>query len=220
MQGHRFSAYEYLSFIFPGLTLAATIVYGWNGWPYGEPGVAALLGIVSAGFVLGHLVTAVANWLAPIYWGDKPGSRVASSQGLLGKNGPYNEEEWKRVEAIFAQLHPQLASFENRFRVEYSLALKGELGSRLQTFVDQIGFHRAMATASIASCVAVIALAMSGRDYLPPALWGPAFALAAIAFAARYRRFWTRLGDYVVREAVMRTEGSSPNDPTSAPHDN
>lgn len=206
MQSHRFSPYEYLTFIFPGITLLATLVYGWEGWPYGEPGLASFLGIVAAGFVTGHLVTALANWLEPVYWRDRPGQRVSSVKGLTGGGALYNEEEWKRVQEVLADLHPQLNNLENQFRVEYSLALKGPLGARLQTFVDQIGFYRAMATASAGSLVAVSAFAISGREHLPAPLWIPIFFVATLAFAARYRRFWTRLGDYVIREAISRKE--------------
>lgn len=212
MQGHKFSPYEYLSFIFPGLTLGATVVYGWRGWPYGDPGLATFLALVSAAFIVGHLVTAVANWVEPLYWGEKPGGRVPSAQGLAGDGCLYDDEEWQRIEETFARLHSRLSSFENRFRVEYSMALKGDLGDRLQTFVDQIGFYRAMATASAGSVFVVTAYTISGRVHMPLIIWGPIFLFAAVAFAARYKRFWTRLGDYVVREAMIRSEDQTTSD--------
>ncbi len=204
MQGHRFSAYEYLTFIFPGATLIFVVFFGWNGWPYGEPGAGTIIGLVSVSFVVGHALAAFANWLEPVWWGQRPGGVVATTQGLFGQGGLYNTREEKEIEDAVAQAFPQLDGRQNRFRAAYTRAQEGPLGGKIQTFVDQIGFYRSMATSTALGVPIVAAYCISGRDHLPCVLWGPALGIATLAFVLRYRRFWIRTGDYIVRDVILR----------------
>ncbi len=209
MQGHRFSAYEYLAFIFPGASLIFVVFFGWYGWPYGDPGAGAIIGLVSASFVVGHALAAFANWLEPVWWGQRPGRVVASTQGLFGRRGLYNTQEEKEIEDALARAFPRLEGMPNRFRTAYSRAQEGPLGSKIQTFVDQIGFYRSMAASTALGIPIVVAYCISGRDHLSCVLWIPALCIATLAFVLRYRRFWIRTGDYVVRDVIVRDNRDS-----------
>ncbi len=209
MQGHQFSAYEYLTFIFPGATLIFIVFFGWNGWPYGEPGAGALIGLASASFLIGHALAALANWFESVWWGHRPGTSVSSTQGLFGKGGLYNAQEEKEIEDAFARAFPQLDGTQNRFRAAYSKAQEGPVARKIQVFVDQIGFYRSMATSTALGIPIVAIYGLAGRDHLPWFLWIPALGLATLAFVLRYRRFWIRTGDYVVRDMIVRINSDS-----------
>lgn len=204
MQGHRFSAYEYLTFIFPGATVTFVAFFGWNGWPYEEPGAGAIIGLVSVSFLVGHALAALANWVEPVWWGNRPGRAVSSTQGLFGTGGLYNPREEKEIQDVLARAFPQLEGTQNRFRAAYSRAQEGPLGGKIQTFVEQIGFYRSMAASTALGIPIVGAYCVTGRDHLPCVLWIPALGIATFAFVLRYRRFWIRTGDYVVRDVIVR----------------
>ena len=56
-----------------------------------------------------------------------------------------------------------------------------------------------MSTATAVSAVATCAYAIAGRDWLPAAIWVPVYVVATLLFAYRYRRFWRRFADAVIR---------------------
>lgn len=199
----KYSVYEYLTFVIPGGVILAATIYGWKGWPFGEPGVIAAAGLVVAAFISGHALASVANWLEPMWWRRRPGSTVSSSAGLFGEGGLYDADEEKTLRNLFRKAFPELSGFENQWRAAYSVALRGPLGSRLQIMVDQIGFYRSMAAASLLCGLLILAFELGGKAHLPLLPWLPITAVTTLAFALRYRRFWTRLGDYVVREVVV-----------------
>src|SRR6266545_8309707 len=96
------SIYDSLSFVLPGGTVLFTSVYGWNGWPYPEPGATAAIGILAAAFVVGHLNAALAAFLEPLAWRHRPGQRMSSTWGLFGPGGVYTAAEQDTVEAEMA----------------------------------------------------------------------------------------------------------------------
>lgn len=159
--------------------------------------------------MVGHVLAAFANWLEPVWWGQRPGGVVATTQGLFGRRGLYNSREEKEIEDAVVRAFPQLDGTQNRFRAAYTRAQTGPLGGKIQTFVDQIGFYRSMATSTALGVPIVAAYCLSSRDHLPCALWIPALGIATLAFVLRYRRFWIRTGDYIVRDVIVRNK----NDP-------
>lgn len=52
------------------------VVYGWSGWPYGEPWAGAILGLSMASFMVGHGLAAFANFFQRVWWGHLPGGRL------------------------------------------------------------------------------------------------------------------------------------------------
>jgi hypothetical protein len=197
----RYSAYEYLTYVLPGTLVATTAFYGWHGWPYGDPSVGLVVGIVAVGFFVGHVIAAAANWLQPALWGHLPGRHLASAEGLFGPKGAWTFSE-QEVKDAFKARFPEASNFESQFKLAYAEAQTGPLGSKLQTFVEQIGFYRSGALACALCLVLVTAFALTGRSHLPVSLWGPLFLLSFVAFAYRFRRFWVYLGDYVVRDVL------------------
>ena len=56
-----------------------------------------------------------------------------------------------------------------------------------------------MTTACVVSAAFVIGYSATRHDALPVVPWTIIFIGAAVLFAYRYRRFWRRFGDYVIR---------------------
>ena len=204
MQPPRFSAYEYLTFVLPGFVVLSVSVYGWHGWPYGEPGASSLLGILIASFIVGHALSGLSNWVEPLAWWRRPGTKVSSSQGLFGKAGLYDEKEESTIKAAFSKHYSDVSQFESQFRLAYSEALTSPIGPRLQTLVDQIGFYRSMMVASVFSAIIVLVTETRTNENLESFFWSPFFLLLGLTFGYRYRRFWVRLGDYVVRHTLLK----------------
>src|SRR3981081_3537331 len=88
----NFRPYEYLSFVLPGAVVLFAAVYGYFGWPWGEPGATALVGILGACFIVGHLVAAVAQFCQPILWGHRPSNAADSKWGLFTTSSPLASE--------------------------------------------------------------------------------------------------------------------------------
>lgn len=92
--------------------------------------------------------------------------------------------------------------FESQFKLAYAKAQTGPLGPRLQTFVEQIGFYWSGAIASALCALLVIAFEVADKDHLPALFWSPIFLACSVTLGYRFRRFWTYLGDYVVRDVL------------------
>src|SRR6266496_3784436 len=141
------SPYQYLTFLLPGALVLFVFVFGWNGWPYGDPGAGPILGLSAAAFMIGHALAALANYFQPAWWGHLPGRRLLSSEGLFDRGGRYADTQ-QEVSAAFEEAFPSMGTFEARFGVAYAEAQAGPLGPKLQALVEQIGYYRSMATAS------------------------------------------------------------------------
>ena len=204
MEKTSLSPYRYLTFLLPGALLLFVIVYGWSGWPYGEPGAGALLGLSVAAFMTGHVLAAVANFFQRVWWGHPPGGRLESSEGLFDKAGRYAGSK-DDVLAAFSNRYPQVSSFEAQFGAAYQAAQKGPLAAKLLSMVEEIGYYRSMATASAGSFLLVLILNLLGHHHLPLTPWLPLFALATAAHAYRFRRFWRYVGEYVTGEVLQGT---------------
>lgn len=201
MEKTTLSAYRYLTFLLPGGLVLAAAVYGWIGWPYGEPGAGALLGLAAAAYVTGHIVVALANYLQPIWWGHRPGGRLKSSEGLFDEAGRYSTSK-DAVLTAFSSKYPKVDDFEAQFGLAYQEAQKGPLGSKLLSIVEEIGYYRSMATASAICLVLLLAFRLLGRDHFEVLLWGPIFVASTAAHAYRFRRFWRYIGEYVTGEVM------------------
>lgn len=198
-----YTGYEFLGFILPGLLVLAIAYYGWHGWSHGEPGPTAVLGIAAAAYIVGHVVAAAANWLAPLAWGQLPGRRVSSFQGLRGGNGKYvgvSDDQLLEWLGADAEQDPQRA-----FDLAYTRIRQHGDTTQLDILNEQIGFYRNGAVAGLLGTVIVITLELvaGGAGTLPALTSAPVLALVTLAFCLRYRRFWTRFGDYVIR--ITRT---------------
>lgn len=204
MEKTTLSAYRYLTFLLPGALVLATAVYGWMGWPYGEPGAGVLLGLSASAYVLGHVVVSVANYVQPVWWLQPPGGRLKSSEGLFEKSGRFADNKDEVVKA-FNTVHPQVSGFEAQFGIAYQEAQKGPLASKLLAFVEEIGYYRSMATGSAICLALVVVFHFAHRRSLPIELWLPIFAVSTVAHAYRFRRFWRYLAEYVAGEVLQQS---------------
>lgn len=204
-----YTAYQFLGFILPGALVLFASVYGSTGWPRSEPAASGLVGVLATSFVAGHAVAAVAGWLEPLAWGSRPGRRVESMTGLFGTKGYFDELERpvieERLRTLFgSELQPQTC-----FDLAYTRLQQQGKDSVVQLMNQEIGFHRNMASASIASFFVTVGVAVAGRgDHLRPDVWLPTFGVAALLFVFRYRRFWRRFAHNVVRGVLA--EGQPP----------
>lgn len=202
-----YTVYDYLTFILPGITVLFVTTYGWFGWPWHDPGGTALLGIVAAAFVVGNALTALANWLEPLFLGDRPGSDADVLWGQFASGDRYEGQR-----AVFGDL------FENRYGtdlvrgyrlIQHELREQGK-STELDRLSQQIGFYRGMSTASLVSLGIEIALRVGWHTHLLPALWLPIFAISSALFIYRFRRFWRWYGDSVLSAARLLAPGPAP----------
>lgn len=204
MEKTSLSAYRYLTFLLPGALVLTVAFYGWNGWPYAEPGAGALLGLIAAAYMTGHIVVALANYFQPIWWGHSPGGRLESSEGLFDKGGRY-EKSKDAVLAAFSSSYPNVDGFEAQFGIAYQQVQKGALGPKLLSIVEEIGYYRSMATASAICMLLVLVFRLFGRTHLEVLLWTPIFIVSMAAHAYRFKRFWRYVGEYVTGEVLSGT---------------
>lgn len=207
MEKTTLSAYRYLTFLLPGALILATAVYGWSGWPYGEPGAGVLLGLSAASYISGHVMVSIASFLQRIWWLQPPGGRLKSSQGLFDKNGRYADNKDAVLKA-FNRSYPQISGFEAQFGVAYQEAQKGPLAPKLLAFVEEIGYYRSMATACAICLTLVVIFNWAGRDHLPIELWVPILVVSTVAHAYRFRRFWRYVAEYVTGEVLQKNASS------------
>lgn len=206
MEKTTLSAYRYLAFLLPGALLLFVAFYGWNGWPYGEPGAGVILGLSAASYVSGHVLVSIANFFQRVWWLQPPGGRLKSSQGLFDKSGRYADSKDEVIKA-FTKAYPQVSKFEAQFGIAYQEAQKGPLAPKLLAFVEEIGYYRSMATASAICIVLVVAFHVADHQHLPVELWVPLFAISTAAHAYRFRRFWRYVGEYVAGEVLQKSAG-------------
>lgn len=195
-----YSVYDYLAFILPGSTLIFVSIYGWYGWPWGEPGASLLLGIVAAGFIVGNALAALGSWIEPMMLGARPGSYPDGLWGQFAVGDRYAG----RKEEIAGRF---TTSFGGELSVAYRLA-QTELrnsgkGVELDRLNSQIGFYRGMSVAWLGTILVESAYAIFWNTHLLPGLWIPFFTVMFVLFVYRFRRFWRRYGDYVIREVLL-----------------
>lgn len=202
------SIYDYLSYVLPGGVVLFAAGYGYFGPLASEPGVFYSLVLVVAAFVLGHACAALFNWIEPSLWGSRPFGKVVRTSGLFGKGGVYADAEAKLIASEFASRYPG-GNFEVNYDLGYAdLQLRGK-DDFLQILNQQIGFYGHMACASIIAIVIVGVMWAAGKTYLPPAIWIPIFVIGAVLFAARYKHFWRRFGEQVVRSIRVLIKDSN-----------
>jgi hypothetical protein len=209
MERVTLSAYQYLTFLLPGGLLLGTFVYGLNGWPLGDPGAAVVLGLTLAAFMIGHALAGIANFLQPVWWGHLPGQRLRSSEGLFVKGGRFAGSE-EAVRSKFAQRYPKLETFDEQFGIAYSEAQAGPLGSKMQALVEQIGFYRSAATASLLCLLSITFFGLVlNRAHMPLIPWAPVFLSLTLLYGYRFKRFWRLLAEYVVAEVFRQSKENS-----------
>ncbi|MGI5322044.1 hypothetical protein [Actinomadura nitritigenes] len=196
----KVSIYEYISFIMPGGAILAMILFGFEVAPTKvNPSATLLIILTAVAFLIGHLNVAIANFLQPLAWGKRPGSWPSSTAGLFGRFGRYNEADKEYIEKVFERLFPEMSNFQKRFNLGYSILRQEQLDGHLQVLNQQIGFYRNMTSAVIISIGTAIAAHITGHQRISLALWCPLLLIAASLFLMRYRRFWVRFGDEVIR---------------------
>lgn len=194
----RLSLYDYLAFVIPGATILFVAVYGYYGWPWGSPGTTATLGLIAGSFVVGYVNAALGNWIEPLLLGNRPGGRADPLWGTLGASSHYNETQKSDYSK---RLQDRYGTTTDRagYSLAYTELQQRNLDGRLQLMNQHIGFTRGMATACATALLIDAGLAATSGSHLPLALWAPVLTLSAAAFVARYRRFWRRFGDNVLR---------------------
>jgi hypothetical protein len=196
----KLTLYDYLGFILPGGIVIASVAYGFElATIRAAPSAEGLILLTAAAFVVGHLNAAVANLLQPLAWGQRPGARLSSTLGVFGKSGTYSEEAQQRIEEDFASLYPQGVDFQQRFNLGYTRLRQEGLDTGAQIMNQQIGFYRNMAASTLTAMVIVGVATLQGHDALKWWLWLPLGAVAVLLEVFRFRRFWGRFGNEVIR---------------------
>lgn len=194
----RLSLYDYLGFVLPGATVLATAIYGYDGWRWGEPGASAVLALVGASFIVGYLNAALGNVLESAALGGRVGSRPDSLWGTMRGHRSYDEAAIKRFSNLLGRRYGG-HSDDVGYRLAYTELQQRGLDAPLRLLNQHIGFCRGMMTACVVALGFVVVYAVDGRSYLDWRLWVPTFMVAAVLFAIRFRRFWARFGDSVLR---------------------
>jgi len=196
----KLGLYDYLGFIVPGAVIIAAAVYGLGlARVTTAPSAEGILLLTAAAFVVGHLNVAVANMLQPVAFGHRPFTRLRSTEGLFGEHGRYSAAEQKEIEAEFAEYFPTASTFEEQFQLGYTLLRQKNLDAALQTANQQIGLYRNLMAATVVCLPLLVAGAATGHGSLRPGVWIPLDGLAIVLFAIRFRRFWVRFSDEVIR---------------------
>jgi hypothetical protein len=201
-----YSVYDYLTFILPGSTVIFVAIYGWYGWPWGDPGASLLVGLVAAGFIAGNALAAAANWLEPALLGAMPGSLPNGLWGQFALGDRYVDGK-DEIEIVFVTRYG--GSFEQAYRMaQIELRDKGK-GDVLDRINQQIGFYRGMAVAWLACIILEAVYGAAWHTHLLVGLWIPLFVVMAVLFAYRFRRFWRWYGDYVIRNVLVLAKSES-----------
>jgi hypothetical protein len=196
----KLDVYQYISSILPGGLVLAAVLYGYEVVPTkANPSATVLILLTAAAFIVGHLNVAVANFLQPLVWGKRPGTWPPSTAGLFGKRGRYDEAQQRRIERQFEQQFPDASNFQQRFNIGYTLLRQEQLDGHLQTLNAQIGFYRNMATAVAVSLGVLVSATAAGHHRLDLPVWIPLGLVALLLLVSRFRRFWVRFGDEVIR---------------------
>jgi hypothetical protein len=193
-----FNAYEYFSFLFPGAVVTASWYYGTMGLPQAEPGAGASLAFVAVAFLVGHAVAAIASWLEPVIWRQRPGSKTDPTWGMFGRGGTYEESERQGIAADFERRFPSIP-FKSAYHIGRTELQQLGKDSQLKIMDQQIGFYRNSAFSSILAAAIVLITWRLGYNHFVVVPWLAVFLSMAVLFTYRYRRFWRIFGDNVVR---------------------
>jgi hypothetical protein len=204
-----YTLYDFLSFIIPGATILAAVVFGWTGGPHSEPGVSATAGILAASFVVGHLNGAVSVFLEPLAWGARPGTRVQSLQGLFGPGGRYNAKDEAEFMDALRRNFPGGYGDQALFDLAYAALQREGKDEATRTLNQQIGFHRNTASACVIAGAAILVENAFGHNNLTVVPWLPLLGGALFLLVACYRRFWVHFGSSVIRAAVIRSRDAA-----------
>jgi hypothetical protein len=208
----KLTLYDYLCFIAPGGLVLAAVVYGFELAPVGgAPTSTGLVLLTAAAFIVGHLNAAVANYLQPLAWGKRPGSRLPSSTGLFGNRGLYGSTPQHQIEQDFKAPFPEAHDFQQRFDLGYTLLRQKKLDTGAQIMNQQIGFYRNIAASVLAGIFIVVIATLWQHDTLHWWIWLPVGIVAEVLFVFRFRRFWVRFGNEIVRgvQALHTTHSQS-----------
>ena len=194
-----YSAYDYLAFIIPGgLTIGAFVVAVF-GLPTQEPGTSAMVVLLGLAFLIGHVLATVGSWAQPIAWGHTPWDAPDPLWGVFGRGGVYSADEAKSLVADLEKRYGIGHTPRRLYQLAYTELQQTEKEGRLVPLNSQIGFCR-NATVSLGVATLAELGGELGNVATPGTLWLlPTYFLAALIFAARYKRLWRQFGDNVLR---------------------
>lgn len=210
------SVYDYMSFILPG---GVVILAGWYSLTeakYAEPGAFAAILIGIAAYVIGQAVAAVWNWFEPVAWGHWPFSRVDRTWGLIGDHGTYTTAEGATITAVFQKRYGS-GAFATDYDLGYAEIQQSGHGDFLAIMNQQIGLfgHLCMACG-----IGLVMVATTKLPYQPTGLsiaFAVVLALGVLLFGLRYRYFWKRFGDQVVRQVRLMAVPAAGQPATAMP---
>ena len=131
--------------------------------------------------------------------GRSPPVGVSPRRFRPGDHGTYPEAERERVLGDLRARYGRGVDLLRGYGLAHTELQQTGKDEPLNIANENIGFYRNMTVACLASAGVVVGYALVGRDALAPVAWVPIFLAATFVFAARYRRFWRRFGDYVIR---------------------
>jgi hypothetical protein len=183
-----FSPFDVLVITLAGGVALAGIWWGIDGVPQESPSTAALIGLVAASYVAGHLIGAISGivWRRERDHTKHPWTRAFV--GALGKgNGQPLSETDQRLRRAFCDLRglPVLDQVE----LIRSVLRQRQLDVRFETMNTVAWLSRSLATATglLAAFFVVVALVKGDAARLLPAAVG--MGIAAVAFETRTRSY-------------------------------
>lgn len=196
------SVYDYLSYILPG---GVVLIAGWYSFfnaKYQEPGAFAAIILIVAAYILGQAAAVIWYWLEPIAWGHLPFRQVDRTWGLIGRNCAYPEDQRGAIEATFKTRYgPQ--AFQSNYDLGYTEIQQSGKGDFLAILNQQIGLFGHLSAACLIGVVLVAGALMSGKGSANGLGWAALLIFGTLLFGVRYKHFWMRFGDQVVRQVRL-----------------
>jgi uncharacterized membrane-anchored protein len=196
------SVYDYLSYIVPGAVVLTAGWYAFLGAKYQEPGVFASIALVVLAYVAGLAVAAIWYWAEPILWRHPPLSRLDRTWGLIGRHGVYPEEQRNAIQSTFAGRY-RAEDFATNYDLGYAEIQESEKGNYLLIFNQQLGLLGHLAAACVIGSVLIVVAVVLGTASVYALWWAVVLCGGSGLFAARYKYFWKRIGDQVVRQVRL-----------------
>jgi len=200
-----FSFYEFLGYVFTGAALIAGAAWAVAGAPT-EPGAAAVVGLLIASYIAGHLVQALAVVWEVRWWrAGWPSDRRMTE----GDSRAYSSElRTLVVDALAASRPPEVRKLEPRHLFALARADLRRMGAdtRAELMNAMYAMSRGLATTSavLAATFVVVGVAR-GADRMWPA--SIVAASAALLFLYRFTRFGYYFADQVWRDRVAFADG-------------
>ena len=206
------SVYDYLSYIVPGAVVVTAWWYGFIGARYQEPGVFASIALVIAAYVVGLAVAAIWYWAEPAIWWHRPFARLDKTWGLIGARGAYPDDQREAIESTFAKRY-RSGDFGTNYDLGYTEIQESGKGDYLLIFNQQLGLLGHLSAACLLGGLVLVFAVIVRSTSVSALTWAIGLLVGSALFGARYRYFWKRIGDQVVRQ--VRLMAVAPDKPDS-----